>query len=693
LNTIVAKAKTIGDTAHRTPHTAHRTPHTAQRAADGAAFPKNGDFEAGASGDGWSPLAAYGAPGFYPQTDNAHAYSGAWHLTHNANGGAYQDCASAYFPAAPGDTVQASCMMRNFQGGANGNVYFRIWQYDAAGAYIAEVAGMGLGSTTPISGSEWRRGTISAKLTDARAAFCRVGFAVDGRTTGFMLFDQVRATVSKPTAATASNLQANANFGGINGNLAPWSVTGNTHGVPYTLNARRGSVAGPTWWPGGNLGVIELRQTDASSAGGYIDVSSNVRIPVKPSTRYQFWVMLAAHRCDCSTYLIVRNRAGDVLAYPAGNLIVSGAAEGGAESGYKHSGGFYLTDPNADTVELVIRKSNTSSGTDSWLWGIKAFVGPAAEQQVEYSLWSEPAPYSADGISNGDFFGVMSNEDLWDPRGARRNGMRIPGSGHRFGDERNMRALAGWNRTNGAASLSLTSSDAGSTATISVPAHSRFAGFGTTSFASASITGLAFSTYYLIYRDTPNYDAAEGAYAASTDSYAGVKHSDRVVIGGITTVADGGTSSGGVGFGDCVHADAWVRPGVRARDVRRFTLLDVLRPQRWRWRLLWRLLGRRLPARWTPRLSMQPGVLIETEGGAQLPCSHSTPFDLPRGRVAYAPYLRGEFVHTDAGVERVVRVTDLGQILVARISVYGHSFAAGRHPARRIFSHNATSKP
>jgi hypothetical protein len=343
-----------------------------------------------------------------------------------------------------------------------------------------------------------------------------------------------------------------------------------------------------------------------------------------------------------------------------------------------------MTSPSdAVKATIIIRASGISQG------GAGAFF---RWWNLKFEASSFPTPYTDDATPK-----VSPLDNFLDTSvggaGRWRSGLRFGTSGHRLGDERNLRALAGWNRTNGAASVSLTSSDAGSTATISIPSHSRFAGFGTTSFASASITGLAFSTYYLVYRDTPNYNPGENAYAASTDSYAGVKHSDRAVIGGITTVADGGTSSGGGGFDDCVHADDWVREGVRARDVRRFMLLDVLRPKRWYWRLLWRLLGRRLPARWTPRVSMQPGVRLETERGAELSCSNTTPFDLEGGRVAYAPYMRGELVYTDHGLERVERVTDLGPIPVARISVYGHSFAAGLDPRNRIFSHNATSKP
>jgi hypothetical protein len=679
LDAIVAKAKSLGDTAQNT--------------ANGAALVRDGNFEAG--GLGWSNLVAKSAAGFYIDDSGGNSYAGTRCLTHWQNGGAYQDTACERFPIAPGETVIAECMARNYQGGANGDTYLRVWGYGADETFLGVVAEIHFSKAAAISGTEYKRMTAAGRMTDARLAFARIGIAVANRTVGHMLFDAFRATVDRGTSFGAANMIPNGNFGGLNGYLAPWKLTWNSDNVGVNVNPRRSASAAADWVPP-NIGVLEVHQPNNVSTGYTEYAPSGAHMPVIGGKRYQGHVKLAVHRCDARMFMRFYDSAGNWLSGTDvhGNTVGTAFGGGRSESSYGLSGVFAVAPSNAASATIVIYRSNTHSGNnDSWMWAIKPFLGPAAEHQTEFSPWVDSSPFNADGLSTGDLFGVMSIDDLWEPRGARRNGLRVPGSGHRFGDERNMRALAGWNKTNGAANVSLSSTDDGTTATIHIPAHSRVAGFGTTSFPSASITGLAFSTYYLVYRDTPNYNPNENAYAATTDSYAGLKHSDRAVIAGITTVADGGSGGGGGGSNDCVAADAWVREGVQARDVRRFMLLDVLRPKRWCWRVLWRLLGRRLPVRWTPRLVEQPGVLVETESGAELPCSHSTPFDLPGGRVAYAPYLLSELVHTDAGVERVVRVTDLGRIPVVRISVYGHSFAAGRHPARRIFSHNATVKP
>jgi hypothetical protein len=425
-----------------------------------------------------------------------------------------------------------------------------------------------------------------------------------------------------------------------------------------------------------NEGFGRAFACDFSDASGTFDMGASQEIaPVSGSSAYTLSLgIYGFHMGSGSVHAQIRFYASSGAQTGASVNIEADITGNALESRF-----VTMTSP-ADAVKaaIIIRATGTSQvgvgGFFRW-WNLK------------FEASSFPTPYTDDATPK-----VSPLDNYLDPSvggaGRWRSGLRFGISGHRLGDERNLRALAGWNRTNGAAAVSLSATDAGTTATISIPSHSRFAGFGTTSFASASITGLAFSTYYLIYRDTPNYNSSEGAYTASTDVYAGLKHSDRCVIGGITTPADGGASTGGSGA-DCVSADAWVRAGVRARDVRRFMLLDVLRPRRWYWRLLWRVLGRKLPVRRAPRRVEQPGVLVETEGGAQLPCSHSTPFDLPGGRVAYAPFLLGERVHTDRGLERVVAVRDLGRIDVVRISVYGHSFAAGADPAHRIFSHNA----
>ncbi len=85
-------------------------------------------------------------------------------------------------------------------------------------------------------------------------------------------------------------------------------------------------------------------------------------------------------------------------------------------------------------------------------------------------------------------------------------------------------------------------------------------------------------------------------------------------------------------------------------------------------------------------------VRIETDGGASLDLSACTPFDLLDGGTARAAGMIGQWVITDRGIEQVIEVTPIGFQPVARISMGGVSYAAGRDAGHRIYSHN-TLKP
>lgn len=101
----------------------------------------------------------------------------------------------------------------------------------------------------------------------------------------------------------------------------------------------------------------------------------------------------------------------------------------------------------------------------------------------------------------------------------------------------------------------LTASDAGSTATISIAAHTRVypvqgsIDVPDLSVGSGSITGLSFSTKYYVYYDdttladtTPSYLATTTASTAQVGAAAG-----RHLVGVITTPADGGSGTSGEG--------------------------------------------------------------------------------------------------------------------------------------------------
>lgn len=102
-------------------------------------------------------------------------------------------------------------------------------------------------------------------------------------------------------------------------------------------------------------------------------------------------------------------------------------------------------------------------------------------------------------------------------------------------------------------SATLTGTDAGATATISINAHSRKVGDvssqTTISYNSGSVTGLSFSTRYFIYTDDPTYAGGAVTYVATTNSDDLSARAGRVFLGECTTPADGSPDTGGSGGG------------------------------------------------------------------------------------------------------------------------------------------------
>jgi hypothetical protein len=108
-----------------------------------------------------------------------------------------------------------------------------------------------------------------------------------------------------------------------------------------------------------------------------------------------------------------------------------------------------------------------------------------------------------------------------------------------------------------APSAVLTASDAGSNATITIAAHTRFYGDETSlAVAGGSLTGLAYSTIYAVYYDdstradtTPTYVSTTTINEAQNNYVAG-----RHLVGTVTTPAaagpptSGGTSPPGSGY-------------------------------------------------------------------------------------------------------------------------------------------------
>lgn len=86
--------------------------------------------------------------------------------------------------------------------------------------------------------------------------------------------------------------------------------------------------------------------------------------------------------------------------------------------------------------------------------------------------------------------------------------------------------------------LTLTATDAGASATITISAHTRVYGDGTiVAVSGGSVTGLAYSTDYRVYYDDAARTGGAVTYAATTSVTTAAQLGDRHSVGAVTTPA------------------------------------------------------------------------------------------------------------------------------------------------------------
>lgn len=90
----------------------------------------------------------------------------------------------------------------------------------------------------------------------------------------------------------------------------------------------------------------------------------------------------------------------------------------------------------------------------------------------------------------------------------------------------------------GTLGCTITGTDAGSDATVSITAHSRIYGDGTSvSVNSGTVTGLSYSTQYYIYYVDPSRSGGSVTYLATTVAATAVQTGDTHFVGVVTTPA------------------------------------------------------------------------------------------------------------------------------------------------------------
>jgi 2-oxoglutarate dehydrogenase complex dehydrogenase (E1) component-like enzyme len=86
--------------------------------------------------------------------------------------------------------------------------------------------------------------------------------------------------------------------------------------------------------------------------------------------------------------------------------------------------------------------------------------------------------------------------------------------------------------------LTLTATDAGASATVTISAHTRVYGDGTSvAVSGGSVTGLAYSTAHWVYYDQASRAGGAVTYAASTSVQGNGTAPDRHLVGAVTTPA------------------------------------------------------------------------------------------------------------------------------------------------------------
>lgn len=269
------------------------------------------------------------------------------------------------------------------------------------------------------------------------------------------------------------------------------------------------------------------------------------------------------------------------------------------------------------------------------------------------------------------------------------NGLRIPGSGRRVGDQRNLpRSLTtSYGAVRTATALSATSAGA-----VSVNAHTVNLGGSNVTYSAVAnaVTGLSAGSTYVIYCDDPGYAGGTCTWFAGTNPAAVMALGDGIVVAGEITIPTSGSSSGGFGGigtnpGDwCVDWDTVLPDGRFLRDVAvgdEVLCVDVRSGVR----------------SMEPMLAFELGIEVcfrVLTANAAIVQSKSTPMDMRDGSVCRTTELLGREVLAHSGAwETVIGLECVGERVVIKPNFGNRMFFAGETASTCLATHNANIKP
>lgn len=100
--------------------------------------------------------------------------------------------------------------------------------------------------------------------------------------------------------------------------------------------------------------------------------------------------------------------------------------------------------------------------------------------------------------------------------------------------------------SSGVSGLTMTATDAGANATITISAHTRIYGDGTSvAVSGGTVTGLAYSTGFFVYYDQASRAGGAVTYQATTSAATAAQTGDRHSLGAVTTPAAAGPPNDG----------------------------------------------------------------------------------------------------------------------------------------------------
>lgn len=566
-------------------------------------------------------------------------------------------------PVAPGQVIKGSLIVKG-SGNPTGTAAVRLLWQDATGADITSTIGQEL------VGNGTQTLTVTG-TAPANAAFCQINPGVGYATgnLGYYTFDNVQWNAQPSTLDEVPD--GTIRFGSVYAPAVQSSIytpgSNLIFNPCFQLGLNDWSVAGSGWTVGPSGGEPCAAFVVPSSATTALLTSTNIVVGagVALSLSLEMWLNETLSGGDISADIQYYNSSGAGISGSARAMAVS--ATNGAFTRYILNNQVTPAGTAYCNVRLIVEGA---SGPTS------PFSPAALFRRVKLEVGTTAGPFNDAATQHG-------------------NKLTQSGSGQQIGDQRNLKQRTVTNIPAKVPTTISYTATAGSpaTATISVGAFTVLAGSVSTSYnaSSVSVTGTngAAVNYYL-YMNDPNFTGGAQTLIATTngnDVYAGDGY---VYVGPVSvtypTSGGGSGSGGGGGAGSCVCADMWLDAETTAGDALRGFLADCMdMPSSGLRKFRRRLQGM--------EMSMQPCVRLTTDGGAILECSSATPFDLPSGGMTYAPQMEGLQVVTDKGIETVASVIDIGEQLVCHQHYGGCSYAAGKDPAHRIYSHNVIAKP